>query len=54
MRVLLITGLMAKEIVERYAKESNFETTVLALPVSIAAFLTPAFVAEKLRGEDFS
>lgn len=54
MRVLLITGLMAREIVERYAKEGNIETEVLALPVSIAAFLTPAFVAEKLKQKDLT
>jgi len=52
MKVLLITGLMAKETVERYAKESSLETTVLPLPISIAAFLTPAFVAEKLKEKD--
>jgi len=45
---------MARETVERYAKESSLETTVLPLPVSIAAFLTPVFVAEKLRGRDLS
>jgi dihydropteroate synthase-like protein len=54
LRVLLVTGLMAREIVERYTKESSLETTVLPLPVSIAAFLTPIFVAEKLRERDLT
>ena len=54
MRVLLVTGLMAKEMVERYARVNGVEATVLALPVSVAAFLTPDLVAEKLRGRDLS
>ena len=54
MRVLLITGLMAKRNVERYAKESSIETKVLSLPVSVAAFLTPKFIAEELRERNLS
>ena len=49
MKVLLITGLMAKEDVERYAKESQMETEVLALKVPVAAFLTPQTISEALK-----
>jgi len=49
MKVLLITGLLAKDIVEQYARKSGVKTTVLALNVSVAAFLTPKKIAEELR-----
>ncbi len=49
MRVLLITGLMAKKDVERYAKESNVETEVLALKTPVAAFLTPQIISNDLK-----
>ena len=42
MKVLLITGVLAEEIVRGYAKESKIETVVLALKVPVAAFLNPA------------
>lgn len=46
MKVLLITGLLAKDMVEQYARRSGVESTVLALNVSVAAFLTPKRIAE--------
>lgn len=49
MKVLLITGVMAKETVERYAKESHVQTEVLALRVPVAAFLTPQMIVEALK-----
>jgi dihydropteroate synthase-like protein len=48
MKVLLVTGLLAKDIVEQYARKSSAEATVLALNVSVAAFLTPQRIAEEL------
>jgi len=49
MRVLLVTNMMEKETLERYAKESNVETYVLALNVAVAAFLTPKTIIEALK-----
>lgn len=49
MRVLLVTGQLAKEMVKEYAKESKVKTSVVDLPVSVAAFLTPDYVARELR-----
>src|SRR5208283_2225846 len=49
MKVLLVTNVMEKETVERYAKESNVETYVLALNVAVAAFLTPKTIIEALK-----
>ena len=49
MKVLLVTGLMAKESVECYAKQSKMETKVLALKVPVAAFLTPQIISDSLR-----
>ncbi|MGW8289546.1 MAG: DUF6513 domain-containing protein, partial [Candidatus Bathyarchaeia archaeon] len=49
MKALLITGLLAEKAVERYAKESNIETSVLALGVSVAALLSPKQIAKALK-----
>ncbi len=52
MKVLLVTSQLAKEAVERYAKESHVETDVLALNVAVAAFLTPKAIVEALKESD--
>jgi len=44
----LVTGLLAKDIVEQYARKSSVEAKVLALNVSVAAFLTPKRISEEL------
>ena len=49
MKVLLVTGQLAKETVEGYVKESKAETAVLALNVAVAAFLTPPTISEALK-----
>jgi len=54
LRVLLVTGLMAKEVVERYSKQSDKETSIIALPISIAAFMTPEFAAQELQKRDLT
>ena len=48
-KVLLITGSLAKETVKRYAKESRLESDVLVSNMAIAAFLTPQNIAETLK-----
>ncbi len=54
MKVLLVTGLMAKESVEHYAKESVVETQVLALKVPVAAFLSPQTINGALKKVDLN
>jgi dihydropteroate synthase-like protein len=49
MKVLLITAQMAKPDVERYAKESCVETSILVFKVPIAAFLTPQTISSNLK-----
>jgi dihydropteroate synthase-like protein len=49
LKVLLITGLLAEKTVERYAKESSVETSVLALKSPVAALLSPEKIAEALK-----
>ncbi|MFB0567404.1 MAG: dihydropteroate synthase-like protein [Candidatus Bathyarchaeia archaeon] len=56
MKVLLITGLLAEDMVTHYAQKSNVKTKVLALKVPVAALLTPKYIAketEKLNLRDF-
>ncbi len=49
MKVLLITGLLAEDIVKRCAKESSIETETLALKMAVAALLTPQAIADALK-----
>jgi dihydropteroate synthase-like protein len=51
LKVLLITGLLAEKTVERYAKESNVETSVFALKVPVAALLAPEQIFKALKKE---
>ncbi|MFQ6068434.1 MAG: dihydropteroate synthase-like protein [Candidatus Bathyarchaeia archaeon] len=56
MKVLLVTGLLAKDMVEYYAQKSPIKTKVLALKVPVAALLNPQYIAkeiEKLNLQDF-
>jgi dihydropteroate synthase-like protein len=48
-KVLLITGALAEEIVKRYAKESSVDTQTLALKMAVAALLTPQTIANALK-----
>lgn len=56
MKVLLITGLLAEDMVTHYAQKSDVKTKVLALKVPVAALLTPKSIAKetgKLNLRDF-
>jgi dihydropteroate synthase-like protein len=48
-RILIITGQLAKQSVEKHAFESSNEIEVLALPVSVAALLTPSQIAQEIQ-----
>jgi len=52
LKLLLVTGLLAEKTVERYAKESKIETSVLALKVPVAALLSPEQIAKVLKKTD--
>lgn len=49
MKVLLITGLLAENIVKEYAKQSRTPTNVIALKKPVAALLNPPFIIQELK-----
>jgi len=49
LRILIVTGLLAEEIVRRHVSEVGNDIEVLALPVSVAAFITPEYAATMLK-----
>jgi dihydropteroate synthase-like protein len=49
LKVLLITGKLAEDMVKGYAKESSVETQVVALNVQVAAFLNPQTIIQALK-----
>lgn len=52
MKVLLVTGKLAEDIVKGYAKEGNVETETIALNVQVAAFLNPQIIIQALKAID--
>ncbi len=50
MKVLLVTGSLAEDIVRDQAKESDVETEVVALKIPVAALLTFETIAKALEG----
>jgi len=48
-RVLLVTGALGKDVVERNAKESTVQTETVALKIQVAAFLTPEIIVKGLE-----
>ena len=48
MRVLLVTGMLAEQLVRRHIEELN-DVDVIVLPVSVAAFITPELAANELK-----
>jgi len=48
-KVLLVTGQLAQDIVKEHAKESTVETETLAFKIAVAAFLTPQIIVEQLK-----
>jgi dihydropteroate synthase-like protein len=51
LKVLLVTGRLARESVEKAASQSGIDFDVIELPVSVAAFLSPEAIAEQLKGK---
>ncbi|PVX25410.1 MAG: dihydropteroate synthase-like protein [Candidatus Bathyarchaeum sp.] len=54
LKVLLITGTLAEEIVKRYAQQSSVKTQVLALPIQVAALLKLPNIARELKKLDIN
>lgn len=52
--ILLVTGTLAKPIVERYASESKVKTEVLSLPTQVAALMSQEYIASQLKRMDLS
>jgi dihydropteroate synthase-like protein len=52
MKALLITGTLAENTVKEYAQQSTTPTTVLALNVQVAAFLTPQIISQTLKKQN--
>ena len=52
MKALLITGTLAENTVKQYAQQSKTQTTVLALNVQVAAFLTPQIISQALKKQN--
>ncbi|KON29102.1 hypothetical protein AC480_03635 [miscellaneous Crenarchaeota group archaeon SMTZ1-55] len=50
MRVLIVTGQLAKDTIAKYVEEGPVEAQVLALPTSVAALLSPSIIKTELRG----
>lgn len=51
MKVLLVTGQLAKDIVQKYCKESNVEAEVISLPMAVASLMSPKYIAKELKKE---
>jgi dihydropteroate synthase-like protein len=49
LKVLLITGTLAEDIVRRHARESKVEVDIRVLKIAVAALLTPETIAAELK-----
>ncbi len=54
MKVLLVTGRLAEEMVKDYAKQSTLETVVVALNYPVAAFLNSETITAGLKNLDLN
>jgi len=54
MKILLVTGKLAAESIREQTKDIPHEIDVVALPVTVAAFMTPAYAARHLAKMELS
>jgi dihydropteroate synthase-like protein len=55
MKILLVTGRLAESVVFESASQQNVvDFSVRALPISVAALLTPEYISNELKDEDLS
>lgn len=52
MKVLIVTGQLAKENLKKYARESTIDVEVIDLSFSVAALLTPSMIAIELKNRN--
>lgn len=45
MTVLVVTGILAKQMVERYMRETKTPAEVISLPVEVAALMSAQYIA---------
>jgi dihydropteroate synthase-like protein len=50
LKVALITGQLAKDMVERFSRDSKVESEVISLPIQVASLMNAAYIAGRLRG----
>ncbi len=54
MKILIVTGTLAEETIKEQVKDLDQEVDVLALPVTVASFITPRYAARQLKSHDLS
>jgi dihydropteroate synthase-like protein len=54
LRVLIVTGILAKQTVEKYVTDNKLPAEVISLPVEVAALMSPQYVARMLRSNEIS
>ncbi|MFC1802481.1 dihydropteroate synthase-like protein [Thermoproteota archaeon] len=54
MQVLIVTGKLAAEYIQRQTEKLEHHVDVLALPVTVASFITPKYAAKQLKKHDLS
>jgi dihydropteroate synthase-like protein len=54
MRILIVTGKLAEETVREQIKDVKHHVDVLALPVTVASFITPRYAAKQLETLDLT
>jgi len=54
LRVLIVTGMMAKDTITEILSQNGFDCEVRALPVPVASLMSPEYVSRMLEGEDLS
>jgi dihydropteroate synthase-like protein len=52
LRVLIITGQLAEKYVKKHVEESPVDVEVLALPISVAALLSPTKITQELKNRN--
>ncbi|MEM3383140.1 MAG: dihydropteroate synthase-like protein [Nitrososphaerales archaeon] len=52
MKILLVTGQLAKNLVRKYANESNVNFEIEDLPISVASLLTPRYILSELKARN--
>ena len=52
MKILIVTGKLAEETIREQTRGLKHQVDVLALPVTVASFITPRYAAKQLEGAD--